>query len=477
MTQKEQKSLLKRFGVYISILLCAFFLSFLAMYGGIRRLDRAQKLFMERTIAGERIGDELEGILELFQVYRKSWNGNVLRDYEEACSQLEEMLDLYGQYTADSQDTRDYIRRLRGFIEYQRGLLEKRSSVSSQELYDLAAYISSSIVLHQNAVKEMTQIDMEHARNVYESDANRVLARVTVTIILSMTFMLIFGLWSIKAFRFVRNAMGTINSHLRELASCNWDMPDLIISDYQEFNRLSHTLNMMKNQIKDYVVRTERDSMLAVQLQEERLINEQQRAELIEAQMATLRAQVNPHFLFNALNMIGSAALIDSPERVMQLVEATGKILRYSLYTKENMVLLDEEAEIVHQYLFLQKHRYGDMLQIEIQNKLEGEELVIPPMSIQPIVENCFKHGYGGKEKFKVNISIYAREGDIVIQVEDDGVGFDPAIVRKNSGIGLSNIEKRLKLQYGLEKEYLFMESQPGFTKITLKIPIKEDAQ
>ena len=98
-------------------------------------------------------------------------------------------------------------------------------------------------------------------------------------------------------------------------------------------------------------------------------------------------------------------------------------------------------------------------------------------MSIQPIVENCFKHGYGGKEKFKVNISIYAREGDIVIQVEDDGVGFDPAIVRKNSGIGLSNIEKRLKLQYGLEKEYLFMESQPGFTKITLKIPIKEDAQ
>ena len=72
---------------------------------------------MERTIAGERIGDELEGILELLQVYRKSWNGNVLRDYEEACSQLEEMLDLYGQYTADSQDTRDYIRRLRGFIE------------------------------------------------------------------------------------------------------------------------------------------------------------------------------------------------------------------------------------------------------------------------------------------------------------------------------------------------------------------------
>ncbi len=472
-----KKSLLNRFGLYIAILLGAFLVSFIAMYGGIRKLDQAQKQFMERILEEEKVDDGLEELQNLFGIYRNSWSEESLLDYQKACGRLEENLDSYSRYAADSQDTLDYIRRLRGFIDYQSGLLQEHSSASGRDLYDLASYISTSISVHQNAVKDMAQIDLQHARDVYEAETSLVSRRVTVTIVLSMAFMAVFGLWSIRAFFFVRNAMGTINHHLRELASCNWGMSDLTINDYLEFDRLSHTLNMMKHQIREYVVRTERDSMLAVQLQEERLINEQQRAELIEAQMATLRAQVNPHFLFNALNMIGSAALLDSPERVMQLVEATGKILRYSLYTKENMVLLDEEAEIVQQYLFLQKHRYGDALQIDIRNCLEGEELMIPPMSIQPIVENCFKHGFGGKNEFKVGISICIRDGRIVIEVTDNGVGFDTAAVKNSGGIGLSNIEKRLKLQYGQEEEYLFMESRSGFTKITLKIPIKEDVQ
>ena len=477
MEARKKNSLLDRLGMYISILLGAFLLSFFAMYNGIRRLDYAQKIFMERTIAGESVSDGLENLRELFGNYRNSWNADSLQEYREACGKLKEKLGVYARYTADAQETGDSIRRLDSFIDYQLKLLQENKAASGQKFYDLAVYVNSSILRHQAAVKEMTQIDMEYAREAYEADAQKALNRVAVTVILSMTFMVVFGLWSVRAFGFVRRAMRTVNQQLRDLGACNWDIPDLALDDYQEFDRLSRTLNVMKNQIKEYMARTERDRKLAFQLQRERLVNEQQRAELIEAQMATLRAQVNPHFLFNALNMIGSAALVDSPERVMQLVEATGKILRYSLYTKENMVFLDEEVEIVRQYLFLQKHRYGDALCIEIQNRLEGEELMIPPMSIQPIVENCFKHGFNGAQEFEVKLHTYIKDGRIVIQVSDNGAGFDPTAWKKKSGIGLSNIEKRLKLQYGPKQEYLFMESQPGHTEIMLKIPLKEDTQ
>ncbi len=474
MKRPGERKLLNSFGVYLAILIGFFLLSFLSMYVGIKMLDRDQKLFMERLMAEEKVDEALNELEECFQVYRNSWQEEDLKTYQYACQHLKDKLVDYNLYVTDSQDTQNYIRRLTGFCNYQMNLLSHHSSMTQRELYNLASYINTSINMHQNEVKEMAQIDLDYSRSAYQKNVERVLQWISVTVVLSITFLVIFGLWTIKAFWFVRNALGTVNKHLWELASRNWSMPDLMINDYLEFDRLSKTLNMMKNQIKDYVIQTERDSMLAVQLKEERLINETQRSELITAQMSALRAQVNPHFLFNALNLIGSAALVDSPETVMQMVEATGKILRYSLYTNEYMVLLDDETEIVLQYLFLQKHRFGDALQIDLKNSLEGEELMIPPMSIQPIVENCFKHGFGQQKELCISILIFSEKDCIVIQVIDNGVGFSPESVKEKGGIGLSNIEKRLNLQYGGKRQYLFITSHSGYTNITLKIPIKE---
>lgn len=133
--------------------------------------------------------------------------------------------------------------------------------------------------------------------------------------------------------------------------------------------------------------------------------------------MAALRAQVNPHFLFNSLNTIGVTALVGDSKMVMQMVEATGKILRYSLYHQELMTNLDDELDVVLQYLFLQKCRFGEAVRSEIQNDFEGEEIEIPTMSIQPIVENCFKHGFGNKEKLNIHITITQEDNSILISV------------------------------------------------------------
>lgn len=474
MKKQRKKKLLNRFGIYISTLIGFFLLSFFSMFIGIKKLDNAQKLFMERLMAEKEVDNALNKMDEYLQVYRNSWQENELMSYEGACQRLKETLTAYNWYAADSPDTQNYIRRLNGFVDYQSKLLSNLSSISQRDLYDLASYIDTSITKHQHSVKEMAQIDLEHSRSSYQVEAETILHWITVTVVLSIIFLMIFGLWSIRVFSFVHNVMNIVNKHLWELASRNWNMPDLLINDYLEFEKISKTLNMMKNQIKDYIIQTERDSMLTIQLKEERLINETQRSELIAAKMSALRAQVNPHFLFNALNLIGSAALVDTPEMVLQLVEATGKILRYSLYTNENMVLLDDEVEIVQQYLFLQKHRFGDSLEINLSNRLEGEELMIPPMSIQPIVENCFKHGFGQQKELCVNIVIFSKDDYIIIQVIDNGVGFISDLSRKKGGIGLSNIEKRLNLQYGGKDQYLFIASHAGYTNVTLKIPIKE---
>ena len=195
---------------------------------------------------------------------------------------------------------------------------------------------------------------------------------------------------------------------------------------------------------------------------------------MIAAQLSALRAQVNPHFLFNSLNLIGVTALIGDSKIVMQMVEATGRILRYSLYHQERMTALDEELEIVEQYLFLQKCRFNDAIEAEIHNDLEGEDIQIPTMSIQPIVENCFKHGFGNRKSLHIHISVTWEENKVSISVTDNGVGFEPEKVLKKEwgGIGLSNIQKRLELLYGPEEAKMEIASIPGISSsVTLLIP------
>lgn len=203
-------------------------------------------------------------------------------------------------------------------------------------------------------------------------------------------------------------------------------------------------------------------------------MNEQQHSMLVTAQMSALRAQVNPHFLFNALNLIGVTALVESSESVMQMVESVGNILRYSLYSNGIMTLLDDEVEIVRQYLSLQKRRFGDMLTTEVQNELEGEDYTIPSMTIQPLVENCFKHAFGNKKQLHIRVFIALDEDDIQISVTDNGVGFDPK--HKTGGIGLNNIRRRLALQYGEERARMEIESEPDkFSTVTLYIPVDKE--
>ena len=261
------------------------------------------------------------------------------------------------------------------------------------------------------------------------------------------------------------------------LAARDWDVPDLKESRYREFTLISQTANHMKQEIKNYIKEIEKQAKLEKQLHEERLINEQQHSMVVTAQMSALRAQVNPHFLFNSLNLIGVTALVGNSEHVMQLVEATGNILRYSLYQKELTTPLEEELDIVSQYLFLQKCRFGDALKSEIHNDLDGEDIYIPTMSVQPVVENCFKHGFGNKENLHIHISVTREDDDLVaVCVTDDGVGFDATQVLSegDSGIGLNNIRRRLELMYGAGRRWMEIESEPGvYSSVTILIPQK----
>ena len=222
-----------------------------------------------------------------------------------------------------------------------------------KERYHIYLYVLSGLDGHQEEALAMARGDMAYAKAEYETGAEKMARGM---LIVALAFGLSVALTAVALTRFsavTRLALNHMTEYFNHLASSEWETPDLKETAYRELTLITQTANRMKEKIKQSIEEIQNQAMLEKQLAEEKLVNEQQRSMVVAAQMAALRAQVNPHFLFNSLNTIGVTALVGDSKMVMQMVEATGKILRYSLYHQELMTNLDDELDVVLQYLFL----------------------------------------------------------------------------------------------------------------------------
>lgn len=197
---------------------------------------------------------------------------------------------------------------------------------------------------------------------------------------------------------------------------------------------------------------------------------EELRSHAVEAELRALRAQINPHFLFNTLNAIAHLVEIKS-EGAVQMIEKLSELFRYSLAsTRRNTVPLSEELDIIHQYLEIEKMRFGNSLSVKysIEDKLENID--IPPMLIQPIVENAVKYGINNKGNINITIKIYHINKSLHISVTDNGsqvVNHQMLLERK--GTGIRNVNQRLKSLYN--NQLKFLQNDPQGLKVIIEIP------
>lgn len=169
---------------------------------------------------------------------------------------------------------------------------------------------------------------------------------------------------------------------------------------------------------------------------------------LAEANLQTLRAQINPHFLFNALNAL-YGAIPRNVRGARQTLLNLADILRYSLEGKHRFVALEEELRVVEAYLSIERLRLQERLSVDIQCEESARKASIPAFTIQPLVENAVKHGIGGRpEGGTVRLEVRLVDAQLWVQVADDGVGFEPDEARRE-GHGLPNVRRRLEICYG----------------------------
>jgi LytS/YehU family sensor histidine kinase len=190
---------------------------------------------------------------------------------------------------------------------------------------------------------------------------------------------------------------------------------------------------------------------------------------LREAELRALEAQINPHFLFNCLNSI-RGLVVEDPQKAQDMITRFATLLRYNLnHDTRHTVPLAAEAEVVNDYLALEKARFEDRLRCQVTIDPAAASLLVPPMILQTLIENALKHGIGRlPDGGDLQIRAAANNGTLVLEVENTG-----ELTDSRSGgtqVGLNNIRERLRILYG-DRASLSLQNRSGTVVARVEIP------
>lgn len=230
-----------------------------------------------------------------------------------------------------------------------------------------------------------------------------------------------------------------------------------------EYDEVAHRINRMLDSVRDL---NHRNSELIV-------LN----ATLERGQ---LEAQMNPHFLYNTLEIIRNLVMFDG-EKAEELIERLVHILRYSVSNSKKDLRLEEDLEYIQDYLYIQEVRFGDRFSCELNFDQEALACIVPKLLLQPVIENSIKYGFRVRKEIHIRIEGKVREKVLTIRAEDDGPGMDQEKLDQLSAslqdmthttdhLGLHNIARRICLQYGKRSGMKIQNRQGGGFEVEILI-------
>ena len=237
------------------------------------------------------------------------------------------------------------------------------------------------------------------------------------------------------------------------------------VPEQNEIGSLTRSFNVMIHQIEEL-------------MKQNRIEQEQKR----KSELKALQSQINPHFLYNTLDSIIWMAEGKKNEEVVLMTSSLAKFLRQSISNEDQQVSIGQEVEYARSYLTIQKMRYKNKLEYEIYLEASIKSCQIVKLVLQPIIENAIYHGIKYKEGMgMVTVRGYEKDGCVVLEVADNGVGMDEETLKhiferhkvnyRSNGVGVYNVQKRLKLYYGNDYGITY-ESEKGMgTKAVITIP------
>lgn len=268
----------------------------------------------------------------------------------------------------------------------------------------------------------------------------------------------------------------------RKIAKNDFTGEDPSVENRDEIGELVRAFNKMKRSTKGYIDTLKENHRMSELLHREEIERVEMEKQLSGARLELLKSQINPHFLFNTLNMIACMAKLEEAVTTERMISSMGSLFRYNLKTSEQIVTLARELKVVQDYMYIQQMRFGSRILYSCDLKVDAEQAMIPAFTLQPVVENAMVHGLSKKEQGgRVHVRIWEQGNRLVISVADTGLGMSEERLaevteamkeRRTSriGIGLGNIYKRIHMMYK-QGEFRIASIEGRGTVIQMFIP------
>ncbi len=389
----------------------------------------------------------------------------------------------YKNRTPISRDQLDFYFLVDTYLESSLILLNslevdsKDSLIELEKLQDLYSFINESFKNLYNQEIEFISI----AQNEMDRFAKN-------TLLLNMAlllFLIVLGLIINRQFKDSSNKMNDLTKFAKSIKNNPYSNEKIEINSNDELSFFATAFNEMIETIQFQMKEKEAASKMREELKNVEIQRLKVTSQLKSSQLKLLQSRVNPHFLFNTLNMIKSTAINEDFTKTAQLIEATAELYRYYLSSQTHDVTLEKEIENLRNYAFIQKNRFGSRISFNYVIDENLLSLSIPSMVLQPLVENSIVHGI---KKIDVNgiINIEVKEDNnrLLLSVIDNGIGFSrdqiSQIINKckeneiSDNIGLRNVYQRL-MYYFNDDVKLSIESDWDTTKVSFSLPILKE--
>ena len=348
-------------------------------------------------------------------------------------------------------------------------------------------YYNASRINHymETYIGQLLELTLQEGNSTYDALAAEARMRFYFSAVLICGIIVMCMLFGVAFSNHLIRPITQLAKVAQQMSRGNLQVKDIAVASNDEVGMLAESFNLMSTNIRKLVGDLQEKSLIEERLHREELQNSRNMELLKEARFLALQSQINPHFLFNALNTISRVVTFGRLSEAINLIDALSKILRYNMGNSKASATLQEELEIVRQYAFIQQYRFGKRLQIDIQcNNIEVSQILMPRFTLQPIVENAVIHGLeprvsGGRLRIKV----FHKDEFSIVKITDNGGGMgrkkldeiiarlNPGITGHTSSIGLTNVMQRLAI-FCQRQDCFDIRSKIGLgTVITLKVP------
>lgn len=421
-----------------------------------------------------------------------------LQDYIESSNRLQNSADALDIRLTDNQSDLMLIDIKNMIVTY---LNQTDSAVTEKRGRDIISYSdefndASKIYDYINSYINKLKIYEFQANNQSYLELDSKIAALQSFDVVIIFVAIIVNIVLILLFAFsISEPILRLSRSANAIAEGNYYIPEVKVDTRDEVEILANTFNRMAESIRRQLVEIKEKSEIERQLKEQEMQNLKMKSTLDEAQLRSLQAQIDPHYMFNTLNAGVQLAMFEGAGRTQAFMEKLSQSLRYSLGNIRKPATLKQEIENIENYIYLLKERFGDRIAFEKQVEEGLADVAMPRMILQPLVENAFIHGIAERESGGLIRLTAKRDGERVrVEVADNGSGMSAEVTagvlsedylsrpvelqespQNHTSIGIRNVIGRLMLYYHAPQvgDVIEIESEPSLgTSVTVKLPL-----